>query len=187
MTLTFEQIYKKYYKVTFNYIRTSIKDTMIAEELTSDVMIRVHKSLDSYNEDLSSLSTWMRTIARNLVVDHFRKKHLDTIPLENVYVEWANGEEEARPDHLMYLASSESNPEERMISDDLSRRMYKKFESLNNLEKTIASLHFFDGLSYEEVSQELSIPLGTVKAKLHRARQVMMEAMPKELRKLQTA
>jgi RNA polymerase sigma-70 factor (ECF subfamily) len=109
------------------------------------------------------------------------------VSLENVFVDWANGDEEAQVDHLYALKESDSNPEEQLIEAETRKRMYSKFESLSESEKIVASLHFFDGLSYDEVSEQLNMPLGTVKAKLHRARQTMMDAVPVEFRKLKIA
>jgi RNA polymerase sigma factor (sigma-70 family) len=184
--MTFESIYKKYYKVVFNYLKSRIKDELVVEELASDAMIRVHKSLHTYNAELSKLNTWILNIAKNLMIDHFRKKTLNVIPLENVFVEWMNGDEETKLDRLTALRDSEMNPEEAMIEEEVRRRMYNQFESLNETEKLIASLHYFDGLSYDEIVDQLNMPLGTVKAKVHTARVRMMEAVPPHMRRLKT-
>ena len=82
----------------------------------------------------------------------------------------------------MALNDSEMNPMETMIHKEFANKMYGKFESLSESEKIVASLHFFDGLSYDEVCDQLNMPLGTVKAKLHRARKTMMEALPVEFK-----
>lgn len=184
--MTFNEIYKKYYKVVFNYLRRSIKDELIVEELASDVMIRVHKSLHTYNEELSKLNTWILNISKNLMIDHFRKKQLNVIPLENVFVEWMNGDEDSKLDRLVALRDTQMNPEEAMIEDEVKRKMFQQFETLNDTEKLIASLHYFDGLSYDEIVDQLNMPLGTVKAKVHTARVRMMEAVPAHMRKLKT-
>lgn len=184
MTMTFESIYKQYNKVVLNYLKFKIKDSMVVEELASEVMIRVHKSLHTYNEDIAKLNTWILNIAKNLMIDHFRKKELNVVPLENVFVDWANGEEEAQVDRLSVLKDRQMNPEESMIEDETRRKMFQLFDRLNESEKLVASLHYFDGLSHEEVANELRMPLGTVKAKLHTARTAMMQAVPAEMRRL---
>ena len=184
--MTFNQIYKKYNKTVFNFLKTRIKDELVVEELTSDVMIRVHKSLHTYNEELSKLNTWILNITKNIMIDHFRKKQLVVVSLENVFVEWANGDEDAQIDRLHTLKDSQMNPEEAMIEDETRLRMLNQYNSLTEKEKAIAALHYFDGLSHEEVANELNMPLGTVKAKLHTARVAMMEAVPVEMRRLKT-
>jgi len=181
-TMTFESIYKKYNKQVLNYLKKRIKDEMTAEELAADVMIKVHKSLHTYKEDLSQFSTWLMNIAKNCMIDHYRKKTLSTVPLDTLQWEWANGEEESN-DRTMVFKDDTENPEELLISKEVRRTMYEKFETLNEQEKTVAALHFFDGLSYDEVAQQLRMPLGTVKAKLHNARVRLMEAFPREMRR----
>lgn len=184
--MTFNEIYSKYNRMVFNFLRSRMKDELLVEELTSDVMIRVHKSLHTYNKELSKISTWIMNIAKNAMIDHFRKKTLNVVSLENVYIEWVNGDEDAKVDRLQAMKCSEMNPEESMIETETRRSMVEKFQSLNETERLIASLYYFDGLSYDEVAAELNMPLGTVKAKIHNARVTMMGALPVEMRKLKT-
>jgi RNA polymerase sigma factor (sigma-70 family) len=193
--MKFEAIYKKFNSKVFKFIKVRVKNnmvseelaSMVAEELASDVMMKVFKKIDLFDESKSTLSTWIINIAKNTMIDYFRKKHLSTVSLENVYVDWANGDEDVQVDHLMALKDSELNPLDKMIENETSRTMYDKFETLSEAEKIVASLHFFDGLSYDEVAEQLNMPLGTVKAKLHRARKTMMEAMPVEFNKFNIA
>jgi RNA polymerase sigma factor (sigma-70 family) len=181
--MTFDAIYSKYNKTVLSYLKNRIKDEMVAEELASDVMIKVHKSLSTYDETLSQLNTWIMNIAKNCMIDHFRKRTLPVVSLESIYTEWANGDEDAQVDRLSPLKDTSNNPEEILIENEVSVELMKKFKSLTEPEKTVAQLHFFDGLSYDEVAEQLSMPLGTVKAKLHNARTKMMVAFPAELRK----
>lgn len=182
--MTFDAIYKKYNRMVYNYLKVRIKDEMVTEELASDVMMKIHKSLHTYNKELSQLSTWIIHIAKNCMIDHLRKRTLSTISVEEIYTEWVNGEEIPQTDRLIQLNDKASNPEEKMIQQELLRKMYTKFETLNEVEKIVASLHYFDGLSYNEVSKQLKMPLGTVKAKLCKARMVLMEAFPNEMRRV---
>lgn len=184
---SFDAIYKKYNRMVFNFLKIRVKDEMVAEELASDVMIKVHKSLHLYDEKIAQFNTWIINIAKNCMIDHFRKRTLSTVSLEGVYIDWVNGEETPQTDRLIQLNDSAVNPEEKLIQQETMRRMYNKFETLNEQEKTVAALHYFDGLSYEEVSTQLRMPLGTVKARLHRARVKLMEAFPIEMRKHVTA
>ena len=184
--MTFNEIYKKHYRIVFNVIYKIVKNTLDAEELTSETMIRVHKALPTYREDVSKLSTWIINIAKHAAIDHFRKKKLQTVALESVYCDWVNGEESPQTDHLIALKSDSVNPEEKMIENEVRQVMDANFNLLNKVDQTIATLHYFDGLSYEQVAKEMDMPLGTVKAKIHKARVRLMEAFPKEMRKLST-
>jgi RNA polymerase sigma factor (sigma-70 family) len=184
--MTFEQIYKKHYSKVNYVIRMIVKDKLDAEELTSETMIRVHKFLPTYREDMSKLSTWIVNIAKNASIDHLRKKKLTTVALEDVYIDWVHGDESAQTDHLIALKDDAVNPEELMIENEVRAVMDVNFNQLNKVDKEIATRHYFDGLSYDEVAKEMDMPLGTVKAKIHKARVKLMKAFPVEMRKLAT-
>ncbi len=181
--MSFDAIYSKYNKTVFNYLKNRIKDEMVAEELASDVMIKIHKSLKTYNEELSQLSTWIMNIAKNCMIDYLRKRKLNVVSIETVYTEWANGDEDAQIDRLSPLTDTSNNPEEKMIENEVTTLLMEKFNALPEQVKNVANLHYFDGLSYDEVAEQLGMPLGTVKAKLSNARASMMKAFPAELRK----
>jgi RNA polymerase sigma-70 factor (ECF subfamily) len=184
--MTFNEIYKKHYRLVYNAIKKIVKNDMDAEELANEAMIRVHKHLRTYKEDVSKLTTWIFNIAKNVAIDFIRKKKLNTVALDDVHFDWRNSKETSQIDHLLALKSTEDNPEEKMISEELSRTMYAQFSTLSKADQLIASLHYFDGLSYEEVANEMSMPLGTVKAKIHKARVALMEVFPTEMRRLTT-
>jgi len=184
--MTFNEIYKKHYRIVFNVINKIVKNELDAEELVSETMIRVHKFLPTYREDISKLSTWIVNIAKNAAIDHIRKKKLKTIPLDVVHFNWENGEESSTPDNFIALKCDAVNPEEKMIENEIRSVMDTNFNQLNKIDQTIATLHYFDGLSYEEISVHMEMPLGTIKAKIHKARVRLMEAFPVEMRKLST-
>jgi RNA polymerase sigma-70 factor (ECF subfamily) len=180
--MNFDQMYKKFKRPVENFILKKVKgDVMLAEELTNDVFVKALKNIAQYKSEFA-ITTWIFNIAKNLVIDYVRKKNLNTMSIDSVYVEWLNGEEAPQTDRLIQLNDSANNPEEKMISDEVMKTMYARFKGLNESEKMIATMHFFDGLSYAEVAEQLAMPLGTVKARLSRARKVMMEALPVEMR-----
>jgi len=186
MTMTFEQVYKQYNRKVYGFILSKIKDEMTAEELASDVMIKVHKSLHTYKEELSKMQTWLFNIAKNTVIDHIRKRTLSTISLQEMNggsKGMLGGDHTKDIDHVYAIRDRDSNPEDKMIHNELARTMYEKFQTLPQNQQLIASLHFFDGLSYDEISTELNLPLGTVKATLHHARTALMTTLPVELRR----
>lgn len=180
--ITFNEIYKRHYRATFKAINKIVRNQMDAEELTNEAMIRVHKNLKTYNEDMSKLSTWIYNIGKNAAIDFMRKKRVHVTSLDSVMFD--NESDNDTTDHLIELKSTENNPEEVMVEDEVKRTMYEHFNQLNESDKIVATLHYFDGLSYDEIAVELSLPLGTVKAKIHRARVKLMDAFPVEMRKV---
>lgn len=185
--MTFNEIYKTYNRRVKYLIKKYVKNDLDAEELASETMIRVHKALPTYREDLSKVSTWVFHIAKNTAIDFIRKKKLNTIALDAVYVDWVHGgDDSAQTDHLIALKCDQMNPEEKMIKEEVWAEMNSNFKTLKECDQKIVNLHYFEGLSYEEVAIEMAMPLGTIKAKIHKARVKLMEAFPVEMRKLAT-
>jgi len=168
--MTFDEIYAKYKKYVLKYILFKIKDQMVAEELAADVMVKIYKKLNTFNSELSTIKTWIINIAKHTMIDYMRKKQLSVVSLNCYY---QDDEGNCQMDYMKSLTESDLNPEDQMISNEISRTMYNKFESLSETDKTVAALHFFDGLSYNEVAEQLKMPIGTVKAKLHTSRKIM--------------
>jgi RNA polymerase sigma factor (sigma-70 family) len=183
LALTFDQIYTKHNRDVYRWIKKIVKNDMDAEELANETMLRVHKSLKSYDGSLAKISTWVLSIATNAAIDFLRKKRLNTVSLDE-FGTHANNEDTRDMDQLMIMKDTQDNPEELMIVNEVRRTMYEQFSALNETDQVVASLHYFDGLSYEEVANEMKMPLGTVKAKIHKARVALMEAFPAEMRKL---
>ena len=69
---TFEKIYTENYEGVLRHINMRVQDMSVAEELTNDVFMKVHKHLGDYDETKSAIPTWVRFIANNIVIDHFR-------------------------------------------------------------------------------------------------------------------
>lgn len=170
--MTFEAFYKKFNRTVFNQIKRRIKDEMIAEELAADVMIKVYKKLDQFDQTKAQLTTWIFNIVKNTLIDHYRKKNLSTVSFENVFA-FADGEE-AEIDHLMELKDSSKDAVEQLIEEESNQIVMSKFEVLSETEKLIATLRLVDGLSYIEIAEKMNMPIGTVKAKVHFARKKLV-------------
>ena len=182
MTPTFEEIYKKHNRNVYFWIKKIVKNDMDAEELASETMLRVHKALKTYDGSVSKISTWVLSIATNASIDFLRKKKLNTTSFEELHRNASERDESI--DHHLFRKDNQNSPEEVMIGDEVRKHLYSQLKSLNESDQTVAALHYFDGLSYEEVATELKMPLGTVKAKIHKARVALMESFPPEMRKL---
>jgi RNA polymerase sigma-70 factor (ECF subfamily) len=133
-----------------------------AEDLTIEAFgkafIRLHQYTPSY-----AFSTWLFRIASNNCIDFLRKKRMHLLSIDN--------EDEGNP--TINLKSSSLNPEQQAIKNQKSRVMHDIVGKLKPRYKILIQLRYFDELSYDEISKELDMPLGTVKAQLFRAREVL--------------
>jgi RNA polymerase sigma-70 factor (ECF subfamily) len=175
----FNQIYSDNHKMVLNFISMKINDSLIAEELTNDVFMRVHKHLNNFDEEKSSMKTWVMNIASNIVIDHYRKSKMNTISIENeMNSKHTYGDNSGTyVSNAWEMSRTQSTPISVMINSELGDRLRNEISSLDETHREIADLYFNGQLTYEEIGQRLNQPLGTVKGKISRARKKLQERL----------
>lgn len=143
-----------------------------AEDLTIEAFGKAFRSLKNYTPDFA-FSTWLFKIASNNCIDFLRKKKKMSGALEN-FNEYEDGTEKASN-----IASGELDPEEELINQQKIQLMRDVVDKLKPHYKKLITLRYFEELSYEELAQELDLPLGTVKAQLFRAREFLHNFLKK--------
>ncbi len=137
-----------------------------AEDLTIEAFGKAFKSLSQYTPEYA-FSTWLFRIATNNCIDFIRKKRAKMVSIDNIYTS-SDGEQIG-----IDIASETLDPEEKIIEKQKIIMMREIVSRLKPHYRTLIELRYFDELSYEEIAQELNLPLGTVKAKLFRARDLL--------------
>jgi RNA polymerase sigma factor (sigma-70 family) len=142
-----------------------------ADDLTIEAFGKAFKRLDQYRPDYA-FSTWLFKIASNNCIDFLRKKKKSmTISIDTGSI-GADGEERS-----IDFESEGLNPEELLMKDQRVEEMHRIVEQLKPKYQYLVQLRYFKELSYEEIAIELDLPLGTVKAQLFRARELMFEIL----------
>ena len=136
-----------------------------AMDLTVETFGKAFENLDRYKPDFA-FSTWLFRIATNNSIDFIRKKRLSVISIDNMV-------DEEGDDRPLQIKSDTLNPEETSIKKQQSKELKDIVDKLPSRYKTLIVLRYFDELSYEEIAQQLDLPLGTVKAQLFRARDLL--------------
>ncbi len=137
-----------------------------ADDLTLEAFGKAFKSLQQYTPDYA-FSTWLFRIATNNCIDFIRKKRAKTVSIDNLYTN-IDGEEVG-----INIPSETLDPEEKIIEKQKIILMREIVNRLKPHYRQLVELRYFDELSYEEIAERLDIPLGTVKAKLFRAREFL--------------
>lgn len=140
-----------------------------AMDLTVETFGKAFENIEKYKPDFA-FSTWLFRIATNNCIDFIRKKRLNVVSLQTL-------SEEDSDDRQLQVASDNLNPEETSIKKQESEKLKNIVEQLPMRYRTLIILRYYDELSYEEIAQQLDIPLGTVKAQLFRARDLMSNIM----------
>ncbi len=142
-------------------------DPIDADDLTIEAFGKAFKNLSQYTPDFA-FSTWLFKIATNNCIDFIRKKKKMTFSMNRGF----DGSDETS-EMAQNIPFEGLDPEEKFIEGQKIKLMRQVVEKLKPHYRTLVELRYFSELSYEEISEELNIPLGTVKAQLFRAREFL--------------
>tara|TARA_Y100001960_G_C14756005_1_gene871308 strand:- start:2194 stop:2745 length:552 start_codon:yes stop_codon:yes gene_type:complete len=140
-------------------------DSSVAEEVAQEAMIALWRKAHSFDPNKASLSTWLFTIARNLRIDRFRAKKKDNLD----------------PNEPMLLPSAEPSAEETVFREEESIKVRSCISKLPEDQQEVVGLAFMEGMTHQEIANNLGIPLGTVKSRLRLSFE-KLRPMLKELR-----
>jgi len=171
----FSEIVNQYQEKIFNFVYRTVKVRELAEDITQETFIKAYKALASFNSEYA-FSTWLYKIAANNCIDHFRKKKLKTYSLDTP-ISAKDGE--LKRD---YPDTDNHTPEHKLISKEKSIQIIDAINSLPKKYKQAILLRHTKDKSYEEIAEELNIPLGTVKVRIFRAREMLKLKLRNQLR-----
>ena len=161
---SYNELLRLYRDPLYFMIYEKVKDQELAKDLTIESIGKAFHKLHLYVPDYT-FSTWLFTVARNHCIDHLRKKKLPTFSIDKLVVD-EDGE-----GRDLELESPDPTPENILIKKQRVRMIRSVVNKLSPRYRELVRLRYFKELSYEEVSEELNLPLGTVKAQLHRSRE----------------
>lgn len=164
----FAELMDKYRDSIYYMMFKMVQNADDADDLTIEAFGKAFKRLDQYVPNYA-FSTWLFRIATNNCIDFIRKRKLKTMSIDKTY-EDAEGEES-----VISLESEGLNPEQLLIKEQKIKLMRKVVDKLKPRYKNLVVLRYFEELSYEEIAEEMNLPLGTVKAQLFRAREFLFQ------------
>ncbi|NVK49213.1 MAG: sigma-70 family RNA polymerase sigma factor [Cyclobacteriaceae bacterium] len=159
---------KRYKKAVYFMILKMIRDADDAEDLTMEAFAKAFKNLHRFKKDYT-FSTWLFRIATNNAIDFIRKKKLKTMSLNTTM------SDDSGNAVTIDVEDDENNPQDEFIKSQRIEMVRIFVDKLPAKYRKLVQLRYFDELSYEEIAQELDKPLGTVKAQLHRSRELLYE------------
>jgi RNA polymerase sigma-70 factor (ECF subfamily) len=159
---------QRYKRPVYHMILKMVRNVDDAEDLTIESFAKAFKSLHRFKKDFT-FSTWLFRIATNNTIDYIRKKKLNTLSLSNTFTD-DNGEGVS-----IDVEDENLNPQEETIRSQKEELVQVFVDKLPPKYQKLVRLRYFHELSYEEIAAELEAPLGTVKAQLHRARELMFD------------
>ncbi|WP_231993606.1 RNA polymerase sigma factor [Pseudobythopirellula maris] len=156
---------KRYERELYNYLRRYTGDAAMAEDAFQGTFLQVHLKCDKFDTG-RRFRPWLYTVATNQAIDLQRRNRRHQI----VSLDRANRSEHAEVGSLIDLLSSgEADPSERFDTAERKEWVQRAVAALPEQLQSAVSLVYFRGLKYREAAAELSIPVGTVKSRLHSA------------------
>ena len=143
-----EKLYRDYYPKVLGYIRSHVQNAD-AEDIASEVFLKVYEKLDSFDEGKASLSTWIFTITRNTLTDCFRtRKVLSEIP---------------------ETMEAEDSIEDEICNSEMLSALTKALSQMEERERDIIILRYYDGKTLREIADEMGISYAYVKVLQNKA------------------
>lgn len=164
--MEFNEVYTKYYVEIENQIKYKIKNQEDAEDLALEIFVKVHAKMDSFNEDIASIRTWIWRIAKNHVID-YKRKLKNKLRTESIDETYDNDDNE-----VIQLIDS-SDPQKDMETAEIGDQILDAIIQLPSSVSEVAEQYFIAEKTYKEIADGLAIPMGTVKAHIHRAKQCL--------------
>jgi RNA polymerase sigma-70 factor (ECF subfamily) len=155
----------RYERAVFTICLRMLRRREEAEDLAQEAFMKVFAMLDRY-DPAHAFSAWLFKITSNLCIDAIRKRRIETVPMDDP-VRTEKG------DYVRQYEAPDDDPETLLVKGERTRRLADAIESLPPHYRIMILLRHQEDLSYDEIAQCLDVPLGTVKARIHRAREML--------------
>ena len=166
----FNTLMSKYRDPIFFMLYERVNNKELAKELTIEAFGKAFNKLDSYTPNFA-FSTWLFSIAKNNCIDYLRKKKLPTYSIDDTT------EKNEGLETVIEIPFQGDGPEKKMINKQRVQILRNIVEQLKPNYRKLVKLRYFKEYSYEEISVELDIPIGTVKAQLFRSREQLFKIL----------
>lgn len=164
----YARLLQRYRRPVYHMILKMVRHVDDAEDLTIESFAKAFRSLSKFKKDFT-FSTWLFRIATNNTIDYIRKKKINTMSIDNTFTD-DDGKSVS-----LDVEDETNNPQQEAIRLQKEELIQVFVNMLPAKYQKLVRLRYFHELSYEEIAEEIEAPLGTVKAQLHRARELMFE------------
>ena len=167
----FEELMRKYEKKIFSFVVRMVRNEETAVDLTQDFFFKIFTVLDKYNYEYK-FSTWAYRICYNLVIDHIRKNQAQVDSLDDEGVtsrDLLDSGNVSREDGFKVLARAETRDYIWNVVDQIPLKF-----------RELILLRYIQDLKYEEIAEITALPVGTVKNRIFKAKEILKKEMEKD-------
>lgn len=165
----FEELYNHFFRIVYNLVYVQVKNSDTADDITSEIFLKVSRNLDKFDSSIASFATWISRITRRTCIDYFRSHGRK----QDNETEW---DEEFNP-----AAPEFEQPENQFLLNENKKILLKAVETLSKREQKIIELKFWADMSNKEIGETLNISAGNVGIILFRAMSTLRKKLEKKL------
>jgi RNA polymerase sigma-70 factor (ECF subfamily) len=162
-----EEIAQRYHRRIYNICYRFVGSADDAQDLTQEVFIKMYRTLKSYDLERGAFMTWVTTITRNLLVDHFRKSKQDRMTES---LDTAGSEHEDGMPLSERIPDKAQPPDARVQSREVGQTVHGALQKLSPELREAVILRDLQDMDYKEIATVLKVPEGTVKSRINRGR-----------------
>ncbi|MGD0582488.1 MAG: sigma-70 family RNA polymerase sigma factor [Bacteroidales bacterium] len=167
----FASLLNRYRDSIYFMLLKMVNNASDAEDLTIEAFGKAFRNIESYTPSFA-FSTWLFKIATNNCIDFIRKKQASPSIIDH-------GQDEEMESYTVNIQSDTPDPEEALIHHQKITALREIVSQMKPRYRTLIELRYFKEYSYEEISTELKLPIGTVKAQLFRAKTLLYNILNK--------
>ena len=165
--VAWEEIVQRYHRRIYNICYRFAGTSDDAQDLTQDVFIKMYRTLSSYDVERGAFMTWVTTMTRNLLVDHFRKTKQDRVTDS---IDAAPSEHEDAMPLSDQIEDKALPPDARVQSRETGEAVHEALQKLSPELREAVILRDLQDMDYREIAAILKVPEGTVKSRINRGR-----------------
>ncbi len=161
-SFAWEELVKRHTRRVYNLCYRFTSNRHEAEDLTQEVFLKMFRQLGTYKAISGGFTTWMTSVTRNLLIDHYRRTKQDRVT--------DSMDDEEKGGRAEQIESPQRNPHQIAQASELSQQVQRALGKLSPDLREAVILRDLQGLEYEEIRQVLHVPEGTVKSRINRGR-----------------
>ena len=162
-----QEIVQQYHRRIYNICYRFSGSADDSSDLTQEVFIKMYRTLSTYDTTRASFMTWVTTVTRNLLVDHFRKGKYDRVTDS---LDATPGNQEDGLTLADQLEDSGASPERRVRTQETQKMVHEALRRLSPELREAVILRDLQDLDYKDIAKVLNVPEGTVKSRINRGR-----------------
>ncbi len=168
---SFEELMKKYNKKIYNFVLRMVRDEEVSIELTQDFFIKIFSVLHKYNFQYK-FSTWAYRICYNLVIDYIRRNQ--------AYVDSLNDDSISQKRLVESKNIISENGFDKLEKDEIKEYLWKTVDLIPLKYRELIWLRYLQELKYDEIAQIADLPVGTVKNRIFKAKELLRKEIEKD-------